>query len=104
VTRAAVATSMVIVFIVFPHYLIWRFENLAASRNALVLKLATPAAPDHQDNLVPRRIVPAVQKYFHIRVSSSEVRVSSSKVRVSSSEAVTPCACHDEGSDQIMDH
>lgn len=69
-TRAAVATSMVIVLIVFPHYLIWHF-NRAASRDALVL-LAPRRGARSPGQVVPRRIVPASQKYSHIRVSSSE--------------------------------
>jgi hypothetical protein len=53
---------------------IWHFENLAASRDALAEIGATPTAqpPNHKDKWVPRRIVPAAQKYAHIRVNSSE--------------------------------
>jgi hypothetical protein len=62
---------MVIVFIVFPRYLAFR-EPCGIPRRAEIGATPTAQPPNHKDKWVPRSIVPAAQKYTHIRVNSSE--------------------------------
>src|SRR6476660_604201 len=73
VIRAAVATSMVIVFIImFPHYLAFREPCGIPKRSVLGLAPRRRPSAVSSAQVVPRRIVPAAQKYSHIRVSISE--------------------------------